>query len=44
MPRATASQQLWLMKTTVELPDELMRTVKVLAAKEGRMLKDVMAG
>ena len=31
------------MKTTVELPDELMRTVKVQAAKAGRKLKDVMA-
>ncbi len=31
------------MKTTVELPDELMRAVKIRAATEGRRLKDVMA-
>lgn len=31
------------MKTTVELPDELIREVKVRAAQEGRRLKDVMA-
>ena len=31
------------MKTTVELPDELFRAVKVRAASEGRKLKDVMA-
>lgn len=31
------------MKTTVELPDELMRTVKIRAVNEGRRLKDVMA-
>lgn len=31
------------MKTTVELPDELVREVKVRAAREGRRLKDVMA-
>lgn len=31
------------MKTTVELPDELVREVKVRAAQEGRRLKDVMA-
>lgn len=30
------------MKTTVELPDELMRALKVRAATEGRRLKDVM--
>jgi hypothetical protein len=30
-------------KTTVELPDELVRAVKVRAAQEGRRLKDVMA-
>lgn len=30
------------MKTTVELPDELYRTVKVTAAREGRSVKDVM--
>lgn len=29
-------------KTTVELPDELMRAVKIRAASEGRKLKDVM--
>lgn len=31
------------MKTTVELPDELMRAVKIRAASEGRKLKEVMA-
>lgn len=31
------------MKTTVELPDELVREVKVRAAREGRRMKDVMA-
>ncbi|MGH9072077.1 MAG: antitoxin [Acidimicrobiales bacterium] len=31
------------MKTTVELPDELMRSVKIRAVNEGRRLKDVMA-
>lgn len=31
------------MKTTVDLPDELMRAVKVRAAQEGRKLKTVMA-
>jgi plasmid stability protein len=30
-------------KTTVELPDELYRAVKVRAAHQGRKLKDVMA-
>lgn len=31
------------MKTTVELPDELMRVVKIRAVNEGRRLKDLMA-
>ncbi len=31
------------MKTTLELPDELMREVKIRAAVEGRKLKDVVA-
>jgi plasmid stability protein len=31
------------MKITVELPDELIRAVKIRAATEGRKLKDVMA-
>lgn len=31
------------MKTTLELPDELMRVVKIRAVNEGRRLKDVMA-
>lgn len=30
-------------KTTVELPDALVREVKVRAAREGRRVKDVMA-
>lgn len=31
------------MKTTLELPDDLMRAVKIRAASEGRRLKDVVA-
>ena len=31
------------MKTTLDLPDDLMRTVKVKAAREDRRLKDVVA-
>ncbi|QDP98017.1 antitoxin [Microlunatus elymi] len=31
------------MKTTLDLPDDLMRTVKVRAAQEDRRLKDVIA-
>ena len=31
------------MKTTLELPDELMRAAKIRAASEGRRLKDVVA-
>lgn len=31
------------MKTTLDLPDELMRTVKVRAAQEDRKLKDLIA-
>lgn len=31
------------MKTTLELPDELMRAAKIRAANEGRRLKDVVA-
>ncbi len=30
------------MKTTVELPDDLLRTLKAKAANEGRSLKDVL--
>ena len=30
-------------KTTLELPDELMRAVKIRAANQGRRLKDVVA-
>lgn len=30
------------MKTTLELPDELMSEVRVRAAKEGRKLKDLV--
>jgi plasmid stability protein len=30
-------------RTTVDLPDDLMREVKVRAASEGRRLKDVLA-
>lgn len=31
------------MKTTLDLPDELMRTVKIRAAQENRKLKEVVA-
>ncbi|MBK5307191.1 MAG: hypothetical protein JJD92_10930 [Frankiaceae bacterium] len=31
------------MKTTLELPDELLRAVKIRAVNEGRRIKDVMA-
>jgi len=31
------------MKTTVDLPDELVRAVKLRAVHEGRRVKDVMA-
>lgn len=31
------------MKTTIELPDSLMRDVKLRAVHEGRKLKDLMA-
>jgi plasmid stability protein len=31
------------MKTTLELPDDLMRTIKMRAASEDRRLKDVIA-
>ena len=31
------------MRTTLDLPDDLMRTVKLRAASEGRKLKDVIA-
>ncbi len=31
------------MKTTLELPDELMREIKILAAREGRKMKDIIA-
>jgi len=30
------------MKTTLELPDDLMREIKILAAKEGRKMKDII--
>ena len=31
------------MKTTVDLPDDLVRAVKLRAVREGRRVKDVMA-
>lgn len=31
------------MKTTLELPDDLVRAVKIRAVNEGRRIKDVMA-
>lgn len=31
------------MKTTLDLPDDLMRTIKVRAAREDRKLKDLIA-
>ena len=35
--------ELGRVKTTVELPDELMRAVKIQAARENRKLKDLLA-
>lgn len=34
---------IWVMKTTLDLPDDLMREIKILAAKEGRKLKDIIS-
>ena len=31
------------MKTTLDLPDDLMREVKIRAAKEGKKMKDLLA-
>jgi len=31
------------MKTSLEIPDDLVREIKILAAREGRKLKDVVA-
>ena len=31
------------MKTSLEIPDEVVRGLKVLAAQEGRKLKDIVA-
>jgi hypothetical protein len=31
------------MKTTIDLPDDLMRAVKIRAVNDGRRIKDVMA-
>jgi plasmid stability protein len=31
------------MKTTLDLPDELMRAIKVRAAQQGRKIKDVVS-
>ena len=31
------------MKTTLELPHDLMREVKILAARDGRRMKDIIA-
>jgi hypothetical protein len=31
------------MKTTLDLPDDLMREVKIRAAQQGRKLKDLLA-
>jgi plasmid stability protein len=31
------------MKTTLDLPDELMREIKILAAREGRKMKDIIS-
>jgi hypothetical protein len=46
MPILTGKQlygSFFHMKTTVELPDELMRSVKIQAARENRKLKDLLA-
>lgn len=40
----TSFMVIWLkVKTTLELPDELLRAAKIRAANEGRRLKDVVA-
>lgn len=31
------------MKTSLEIPDEIVREVKMLAAREGKKLKDIVA-
>jgi hypothetical protein len=31
------------MKTTLDLPDDLMRELKILAAQQGKKLKDIVA-
>ena len=31
------------MKTTLDLPDDLMRAIKIRAAEEGRKMKDIVA-
>ena len=33
---------LWVMKTTVELPDELFQRAKVMSAERGTTLKEIM--
>jgi plasmid stability protein len=38
-----AKQYAGSMKTTLDLPDELMRTIKIRAAQQGRKIKDVVA-
>jgi plasmid stability protein len=32
------------MKTTIELPDDLFRRLKIKAAEEGRSMKDFLTG
>jgi hypothetical protein len=34
---------IWVMKTTVEIPDELFREAKATAARNGSKLKDLVA-
>ena len=42
-PANQLSGKLGTVKTTLDLPDDLMRSIKVKAAREDRKLKDVVA-
>lgn len=43
MPESQFSGTIATMKTTLDLPDELMRTVKIRAVRENKKLKDMIA-
>ena len=42
--RKLGNQQNGCMKTTLDLPDKLVRQVKLRALREGKKLKDAVAG